>query len=101
VVARFHPELANDEGGQRGVRRSLRCNYPRQCFLHLSLEVDHEGDHDIFLGLEIVVYGSFADVGCLRNLIHSDVCNAMPGEQIHSLSNDPLANGALLSLSSR
>jgi hypothetical protein len=38
--------------------------------------MDHEGDYDVFFGLEVVVDGSLPNIGRLGNLVHGHVRDA-------------------------
>src|SRR5262249_50721256 len=100
VVALLHLELGLDkvdEHSGHGPVATLETAHPR---LHGALEVNHEGDDDIFLGLEVVVDGALADIGSGGDLVDGDRFDAMLGKQSDGRSYDLRSYGGLLPLPS-
>lgn len=101
MVTSLQPKLCLNEVDEYAGCRSLATLEVAQPSLHAALEIDHERDNNVFLGLEVVVDGSFAYIGCDRDLVDGDRLDALLRKQSDGCVYDLSPRSALLSFTSR
>jgi hypothetical protein len=98
VIFPFHAELQLQILREYILEWPFGAGKPRDSSLDLPFLLYHVCDHNVFLGLEVVVDGSFAQVGHIGDVFHGDLVDAMTGKELHGRSDDPGADGRLLFL---